>query len=251
MSLKSTGRVVECLQGSREWFECRMGRVTASEVASVLAFLKRGEKKGGDRAKRSNYKTQIVSERLSGHINMDGYVSPAMMHGNDYEAVARAEYRFRSGNEVDLLGFVFHPTIEMAGSSPDGFIDDDGGLELKCPNTTTHFEYMMAGDVPEEYEPQMMFGMACTGRMWWDFCSFDPRVPERHQVFTKRLYRREERIAEIEAGVIQFLSEVDDVIERLNALNPAIFRAEPEAVTDSLGISDEELDRYIPLEFQK
>lgn len=198
-------------QGSHEWFMARCGRVTASRVADVMNFLKRG----GEGAKRRGYRSEIVVELLTGQPNLDGFLTPAMMHGNDFEELARATYSVATGLDVDLVGFAVHPTIPRAGASPDGLIGSDGGVELKCPETETHLEYLLGGEVPEEYQPQMFFGMACTGRQWWDFASYDPRLPEPLQLFTKRLYRDDERIAEIEDAVIRFLGEIDFTIAAL------------------------------------
>lgn len=198
-------------QGTHDWFMARTGRVTASRIADVMNFLKKGDEGAG----RKSYKAEIVAEILTGQPVMDGYLSPAMMHGNDYEEVARACYEVSTGIDVDLIGFAVHPTIDRAGASPDGLVGEFGGLELKCPKTETHLRYLLAGEVPDEYQPQMYFGMACTGREWWDFASYDPRLPEALQLFTKRLHRDPMRIAEIEDGVVKFLGEVDAVIASL------------------------------------
>lgn len=198
-------------QGSSDWFQARCGRVTASRIVDVMNFLK----KGGEGADRKSYKSQIIAEILTGEVVMDGYLSPAMMHGNDFEELARTCYEVNGGAEVDLIGFAVHPTIPRAGASPDGLVGELGGLELKCPKTETHLRYLLAGEVPEEYQPQMYFGMACTGREWWDFASYDPRLPEPLQLFTKRLHRDPMRIAEIEDAVVLFLSEVDAAIAAL------------------------------------
>lgn len=200
-------------QGTHEWFMARCGRVTTSRVADVMDFLK----KGGEGAKRRGYRAEIVAEILTGQPNLDGFLTPAMMHGNDFEELARATYSVAAGVEVDLEGFVVHPTIARAGASPDGLIGQDGGVELKCPKTETHLRYLLSEEVPEEYQPQMFFGMACTGRQWWDFASYDPRLPEPLQLFRKRLYRDPLRIAEIEDEVIKFLGEVDATVTALRA----------------------------------
>lgn len=201
-------------QRTHEWFELRTGRVTASRIVDVMDFLK----KGGEGAARKSYKAQVIAEILTGQAVLDGYLSPAMMHGNDYEDIARTAYEFKTGASVDLAGFALHPDIERAGASPDGLVGEDGGLELKCPKTETHLRYLLADEVPEEYRPQMYFGMACTGRQWWDFASYDPRLPDPLQLFTKRLPRDAMRIAEIEDAVLKFLAEADATIAELQKL---------------------------------
>jgi len=217
--------VVRCEQGSAEWFQVRAGKVTASEVADAISFLTRKSKNGEagtETAARAKYKAQIVAETLSGAPDMEGYVSQCMRDGTENEPLARAAYEEMYDVLVDKIGFVTHPTIERAGASPDGFVGDDGGVEIKCPKTATHIAYMRAGNVPEEYEPQIMFNLACSGREWWDFVSFDGRLPRRHRMFVRRVFRDEARIKEIEDGVTQFLSEVDGVISELDRLNPEV-----------------------------
>ena len=221
-------KIVDCRQGSAEWFDARAGKVTASDVDKVLAFLK----KGGETAARAAYKAQLVSEILTHQPAMEGYLNSFMSWGIENEPFARAAYEIRTDQTVDTVGLVLHPTIERAAASPDGLVGEDGLVEIKCPKTETHIGYMIAGVVPEQYEPQMMFQMACTGRSWCDFCSFDGRLPLRHQLFIKRLPRDEARIAEIDTAVLQFLSEVDAMIAQMEKMNPPI--AEPQRTQEEI-----------------
>ena len=244
--------VIECKQGTQEWFEARAGKVTASSVADAMAFLKRGDKQGAETAARANYKARIVHETLCGRPALEGYLSPWMEHGTEYEPFARAAYEAAHDVLVDTVGFVLHPTIERAGASPDGLVGDNGLLEIKCPKPETHLRYMLGGVLPAEYEPQVMFQLACTGRAWCDFVSFDPRMPLRHQIFTVRVQRDDTRIAQMEEAIVQFLAEVDEQIAALNAMNPPLEAeiAGPQPAWDSLdtlGITDEELDMYLPM----
>src|SRR5271165_863715 len=235
-------RVVNVIQGSFQWLQARTVRVTASGVADVMAFLKRGDKKGGDTAARSAYKAQIVSEILTGQASGEGFINSYMERGTEQEPYARAAYEIRNDVSVDTVGFVIHPTIERFGASPDGLIGLDGGVELKNPKTSTHIDYMLAGILPVEYEPQVMSCLSCTERDWWDFVSFDSRLPLRHQMFKIRVFRNEERIKEIESGVLSFLQEVDDIIGRLNELNPEVEVADSiPFIEDGLGIQDADL----------
>lgn len=203
-------KVIECSQRSTEWLEAKCGRVSASGVADAICFLK----KGGESQARKDYKTRVVAEILSGRVQ-DSFVSQPMMWGMDNEQFARAAYEIKEDCEVQEIGFVIHPTIERAGASPDGLIGNDGLLEIKCPNTTTHIEYILADRVPPEYEAQMYWQMACCERAWCDFATYDPRLPDHLQLFVKRLPRDERRIAEMESAVEQFLAEVDDILARL------------------------------------
>ena len=207
-------KTLDVKQGTSQWFAARAGLVTGSKAADMMSFLK----KGGESAARANYKAQIVAELLTGEPEMGGYLSSYMEWGNEQEQFARAAYEVQTGAVVDTVGLVLHSSIERMGGSPDGIVGEDGGLEIKCPKTTTHIKWIIDGVVPEEHRAQMYFYMACTGRAWWDFASFDPRLPDPLQLFVKRLARDEEKIAEIEDSVAQFNREVDEQIAQLKAL---------------------------------
>lgn len=191
-------------QGTPEWRAERAGKITASRIADMLATIKTGES-----ASRRNYRAELVAERLSGSP-IDSFVSSAMKWGIEQEIFARAAYEMATGKFVDNSGFIDHPAIKMCGASPDGLIEDDGIVEIKCPNTDTHISYLKAGKVPSEYEKQMMWQMAVTGRKWNDFVSFDPRMPVTHQLFVRRLYRDDEKIKAMSEEVIKFGKEVDE-----------------------------------------
>jgi len=196
-------------QGSEEWFTIRIGKVTASRVADVIAKTKTGYS-----ATRDNYMAQLICERLTG-LKGESFTNAAMQHGTDTEPLARAAYEALKDVLVDEVGFVPHPTIEMAGASPDGLVGDDGLLEIKCPNTATHIETLISKVVPGKYNTQMQFQMACTGRQWCDFVSFDNRLPEMFQLFVTRVQRDEVFIRLIEAEIVQFIAELDDKINKL------------------------------------
>jgi len=199
----------EIIQGSAEWFAARLGRVTASRVADVIAKTKTGYG-----ASRKNYHAELVLERLTGTAT-EGFTSPAMQWGTDNEPDARSAYQFEKNIRVVQVGFVAHPSIAMTGASPDGLVGDDGLLEIKCPNSATHLETLMSEAIPAKYVTQMMWQMACTKRAWCDFCSFDPRMPENMRLFIKRLDRDDQVIADLEAEVVKFLHEVSETVETL------------------------------------
>jgi putative phage-type endonuclease len=196
-------------QGSEEWFTIRIGKVTASRVADVIAKTKTGYS-----ASRDNYMAQLVCERLTGQKG-ESFTNAAMQHGTDTEPLARAAYEAFKDVLVDEVGFVPHPTIKMAGASPDGMVGEDGLLEIKCPNTATHIETLLSESVPGKYFTQMQFQLSCTGRQWCDFVSFDNRLPEELQLFVKRVPRDEVFIRLIEAEIVQFIAELDDKINKL------------------------------------
>lgn len=196
-------------QGSIEWHQMRLGRVTASKVSDVMAKIKSGEA-----ASRRNYRAQLVAERMS-KMPTEMFTSAAMEWGTAQEGAARDLYSFLTGYDVVEVPFVNHPTIEMAGASPDGLIGDDGMVEIKAPNTSTHIDYLLADKAPTQYVPQFQWQLACTGRKWVDFVSYDPRLEDDLQILIVRVMRDDEYIKKVEGEVIEFLAEVDDVIAQL------------------------------------
>ena len=196
--------------------------------------------KSGEAASRANYRAQLVAERLTGTVQ-ESFTNGAMQWGTDNEPVARAMYEVAAGVMVDQVGFIDHPTIRMSGASPDGLIDSDGHVEIKCPNTATHIETLLSGKAPSKYIKQMQWQMACTGRAWCDFVSYDPRLTRRYQLFIPpRLTATTEAIQEVETHARQFLSEMDAMIERLGELCPMIAEEAP-AEDSSLGISADDI----------
>jgi putative phage-type endonuclease len=198
-------------QGTAEWLQERCGKVTASRIADLMA-----KTKSGPGASRANYAAQLIAERLTGTV-ATSFTNAAMIHGTETEPEARRAYEFFVDRDVQQVGFVPHPSINMAGASPDGLVGEDGLLELKCPNTATHIDTLLSGSVPDKYIKQMQFQMACTGRQWCDFASYDNRLPERMRLFVKRIERSAETIAEIETEVTAFLAEIDDTVGKLRA----------------------------------
>ena len=195
-------------QGTDEWHQIRLGKVTASRVADVMSKVKSGESAG-----RKNYKMDLVVERLT-NIPTSSFSNSAMAWGTETEPLARMAYEAFKGVFVNQVAFVEHPTIEWFGCSPDGTIED-GLIEIKCPNTSTHIDYLLAGVPPSKYIPQMQTQMACTGAKWCDFVSFDPRLPSELQLFVVRLDRDEDYIQHIETEVKRFLEEVKQVYTQL------------------------------------
>jgi putative phage-type endonuclease len=191
-------------QGTAEWKALRAGKVTASRISDMLTKTKSGWGAG-----RANYKAQLVAERLTGQSAENGFESAAMKWGRETEAQARAAYSFLTNAELVQVPFVDHPTIAMAGASPDSLVGDDGLLEVKCPNTATHISTLLSGKIDGGYMLQMMWQMACTGRKWCDFISFDPRMPEDMQMWKRRVERCDVTIRDIEHEVAAFLVEVE------------------------------------------
>lgn len=197
-------------QRSPEWFTARLGKVTASKINDVMATLKSGKEAAG----RKDYRAQLVVERLTGQP-VECYVNGAMAWGTEHEQDARASYEFITGNTVEEVGFIDHPTIPMSGASPDGLIGEDGLTEIKCPNTATHIGYLLSGKAPAKHIKQMQWQMECTGRNWCDFVSYDPRMPIDLQLFIVRVERDEELTIDIVAAVESLLIEAEQVINDL------------------------------------
>ena len=193
-------------QGSQEWLALRAGKVTASKVSDVMSAI--------TTAGYRNYLADLVVERLTGN-KTESFTNAAMQWGVDQEPLARAEYEVKTGSFVDQIAFVEHPTIVNLGCSPDGLVGDDGLIEIKCPNTATHIDYVMQDKVPTKYIPQIQCQLAVTGRKWCDFVSFDPRLPDGLQILIVRLERDDEYIEKLEARVVKFLDEVNSAVNGL------------------------------------
>lgn len=196
-------------QQTDAWREERLGHCTASRMGDVLAAIKSGEA-----AARRNYRMQLVVERLTG-VPHDSFQSPAMLAGIENEPLARMAYEVHSQEFVEQVGFVKHPSIKWFGASPDGFVGDDGLLEIKCPLTATHIDYLLAGGVPSDYRPQLLAQLACTGRKWVDFVSYDPKLPDNMRLFVVRLERNDIEIEGIERNAKAFLAEVETMLTKL------------------------------------
>ena len=204
-------------QRTDEWFQQRLGKVTASRISDVIAKTKTGVS-----TSRQNYLVQLVSERLTGKKG-DSFVNQAMLDGIERESAARELYMRTRGVSVTEVGFFDHPTIAMSGASPDGAVNAEeegkyaGLIEIKCPIETTHTNTLMSKSVPSKYVPQIQWQMASVSPnvKWCDFISFNPNFPDTMQLFVARVERDNAYIAELEAEVIKFLDEVEQTIIKL------------------------------------
>jgi putative phage-type endonuclease len=202
------------VQGSEEWKRIRVGKVTASRIADIVARTK-----SGFSASREKYAGELIAEILTGEPAERPFTSAAMQWGTDQESQARTAYEFMHDVGVVEVAFVDHPTISGSGASPDGLVGDSGLLEIKCPETHTHIETLIKQTIPAKYVTQMMWQMACTGRQWCDFVSYDPRLPESMQMFVRRVARDDVVIQGLETAVVEFLrDEVSSKVETLRKL---------------------------------
>ncbi|AWK15319.1 MULTISPECIES: lambda exonuclease family protein [Candidatus Fukatsuia] len=203
-------------QRTEAWFAARSGKVTASKLAEVMAKVKTG-----DAATRKKYRAELICQRLTGKRE-DTFVTLDMKHGTALEPVAREAYILREfAVEVTEVGLVDHPTIEGFAASPDGLVNDDGLIEIKCPKTWTHLKTLRTGELKREYFLQMHAQMLCTGRKWCDFVSFDNRLPPELAYFKKRIHFDEALGKEIETEVRQFLQELEREIAEIKTYGRA------------------------------
>lgn len=202
---------VEAIAGTPNWHAARRGLLTASRIADALAVLKNGKPSES----RRKLLFDLLAERMSG-VAVEHYVTPAMQWGIDNQADAMAAYEAETGELVGPEVFVLHPSIDWFGATPDGLIGSDGLIEIKCPTTPKHLSWVIAGEVPDEHKPQMLAQLACTGREWVDFVSFDPRV-RKPQLFIRRFHPERSEIERIETGARDFLAELDTMSAMLEA----------------------------------
>ena len=199
-------------QRTADWFDARLGKATASKFKDAIATLKNGNAAQA----QIDYLTELVVERLT-NTPAQRVVTAAMNWGTEQEPEARAAYERATGRIVEETGFVAHDTL-LAGCSPDGLVDWDGLIEIKCPyNSAVHIETLLNG-MPTHHTAQVQGQMWITGRDWCDFVSFDPRMPEALQLHVQRITRDPGFIADLEAKVTSFLQQVGNQVEALERL---------------------------------
>lgn len=206
--------IEQIVPGSAEWFDARAGCLTASRIGDAFGKLK----SGAPAQSRDDYLIELVAERMTGRA-ADHYISRDMLLGIETEPDAIAAYEWANDCTVQKLGFVFHPTIQWAGATPDGAVGDDGLVECKCPRSTTFVALRLAVEcaqpikhaslkTDEDYVAQGMWQLACTGRKWCDLAYYDPNMPQGLQLYVRRIERDEAIIAAMEAEARAFLDEV-------------------------------------------
>jgi predicted phage-related endonuclease len=197
-------------QRTPEWFAKRCGKFTGSRFADVMA---RSKKDGKPLKAYNDLIWQIVVERMTGTV-AEGADSYSMRWGRDVEGFAREEYELLTGMQVEQIDFIEHQDFAFVGCSPDGLVGD-GGLELKCPkDSAIHLERFLSG-VPEEYIPQVQGCMWVTGRQWWDFASYDPRMPETHRILRITVQRDQDYIDKLQSAVIEADAKVKELYEQI------------------------------------
>lgn len=200
---------LDLIQGTPEWHQARCGSLGASQVHEALAHTKTGWG-----ASRANVEALLVIERITG-VPVETYTSPAMQWGKDTESEALANYEFITGNAVRPVGLVRHPKIPFSHASPDGLVGGFGLVEAKCPNSATHIRTLLNGEIDNKYRKQMQWQMACTGRQWCDFVSYDPRMPANMRYWSQRFERNDNTIKSMEEEVEIFLKGVSEIVAAL------------------------------------
>lgn len=202
-------------QLSEEWFAARAGKFSASRSKALMA-----KTRSGPSASRKNLIVQLAVERLTGTIE-DGFSNAAMQRGIDLEPEARDAYIFETGNAVEEVAFVSHPDLDFCSASPDGFVGDDGLVEIKCPSAMAkHMAALTDGAHAKEYHWQLHHQLFVTGRDWVDAVSYDPRFPEGLQLAIKRVLRDAEAIEELKVEIIKGNAEVDALVDQMKAMRP-------------------------------
>lgn len=199
---------LELIQGSDEWRAYKCGKVSASRISDVLAK--------GKGITRAAYLAEIVVERLTG-VFTQGFENADTRRGREEEPQARAAYSFMTGNPVQAIGFVDHPSIAMSGASPDGRVGDVGLVEFKCTKPHVHLEYLDGAPMPKDYRDQIQWALCCENRAWCDFASFSPSYPAGMDLHIRRIHRDDEALSDIEREVRKFIAEVDAKVAALRA----------------------------------
>lgn len=195
-------------QRDAAWFQARVGLATASRFKDILARTK-----SGPAAARRNYLVELATERMTKQVTQS-FVSAAMNWGVEQETPAKVVYAQQMDVEIDEVGFCRHDTME-AGASPDGLVDWDGLIEVKCPfQSSVHIQTWLEG-MPSEHLAQVQGQLWITSRQWCDFVSFDSRMPEDLQLYVQRIERDDAYIASLQQQVADFLGEVDGLVATL------------------------------------
>jgi putative phage-type endonuclease len=204
-------------QRTEEWYEVRLGKVGASEIAKII----NKKKDGSPNKQEEDLLIQKVAERLTGK-RTDTYINQAMQNGIDREPDARKLYELVTKKKVEEVGFMHHPNIGWSGCSPDAIFDLENGnenaigvLEIKCPSDTTHTKTLMDKKLPSQYKPQVQFQMACTGAIKADFVSYNPNFEPKQQMVLVEVARDNEYIEKMEASLKEFLTKVDDMVNEI------------------------------------
>lgn len=223
--------ILDCEQRTEEWRRARLGRLTSTGAACLWSgwSVKEGRKKGSESTQRRDLRLMLACERLTGESQEEEFrPTPAMQRGVELEPAAFDAYEVFVGRAVRRVGFVLRDEL-MVGGSPDGVIGApgtiEGGCEMKCPKSATHLGYIRDAQqygplwFPEEHIPQLRHLLYVTGAAWWDFVSFDNRLPPGLQLFVRRLHRGDAQLPAYDEETRAFLAETEKEGAALLALS--------------------------------
>lgn len=222
MAARTHEKAAQAAQQSEAWFRARLGVLTAGSCFKTIMY---GRKDGI----RSLVLTK-VAERLTG--TWQEASSASLEWGKQHEDEALSAYRFRQGVETTEAGLIYHPDSAEIGCSPDALVGEEGGAEVKCPHTSReHVRNLLEGLNWKEYGPQVQGCLWITGREWWDFVSYDPRMPQPARLYVQRYYRDEDYIEELAEKVWAVNEQIRDTVLALMEDNvEALERVEQEGV---------------------
>lgn len=201
------------IQGTEDWLAARCGKITASRLWDLIDKTRAGK----PTAKRKNYIAEKTLERITG-VPVEHYQSTAMRWGTEQEADARTVFEIETGRAVREVGFINHPSLSMCGASPDGLIRDDSIIEIKCPLSATHLEFVRTGVINPQYYAQMQWTMECTDRAYAWFVSYDPRCGPALEIEYKLFKRDEEFLESARKEVIAAEEEIMNQVSELQEI---------------------------------
>lgn len=200
---------VNCEQGSEEWLRLRLGLVSASRFKDIMTNPRNKTELFSATAK--SYMLELIAEILTGE--QKEVSGKALEWGSNNEKSAQIEYAFEQGVTVDEIGICLTDDRQI-GASPDGFIGDFGGIEIKCPyNSANHISTVIAGEMPKEHVAQVQGNLLVNNRLWWDFVSYDPRIDGKGRIFITRINRDEEYIAKLQEKLTAFIVEMKRILK--------------------------------------
>ena len=195
-------------QGSIEWNQLRLGKVTASRIKDVMT-----NGRGSAISKTSeSYMYELLADLLTGEPQ-PFFENDAMRWGTETEPKARLMYELKTGIEVEQVAFIEHS--DFIGVSPDGLIGNTGLIEIKCPKTTTQLKRSQQENYHTDYKYQIQMQLWVSERDWCDFLSFDPRLQGKAKYLCERVYRDEKIIADMQDKTEVFVDKLKSLFESL------------------------------------
>ncbi len=187
-------------QGSDEWFAARLGKFGGTTAQALATNGKGLETKVFEK----------VAEILTGRFK---YIpdNEDMKRGRELEDMARKIYELQTGREVETVGYV--ELDKYTGVSPDGFVGDDGLIEIKCPNDANFIRFMYDKKIDSGYLWQMQHQMFVTNRDWCDFVVFNDNL-DRIEII--RVERDEEKIDKIKTGLKSGIEKIEKVLSEVS-----------------------------------